>query len=442
MKRSVAFLILLTFVFAIVIGAIILYLPVSSTGSSINMSDAFFTAASAVTVTGLIVKDTEKDFSFIGKLTILVLLQLGGLGFMTFSTLLILLAGGSISTSKKALIENDYFSGRYKNVRDLIKKIFIYTISFEFVGAILFYLQFNIEDNSERAFTAVFHSISAFCNAGFSLFSNNLENYTSDIGINITTSILIIGGGIGFLVLNEVYLFIRREIKSFSKFSLHTKIVLVSSFILIVFGTLVIFLEETLSDHNTLSIGSTFLSSLFQSISTRTAGFNTIDLNILSSASIFIMMILMFIGASPGSTGGGVKTSTISVGFAYIKSLFLSKKKVTMFYRSISSEIIKKSFLVLFLSFLIVSVFFFILSSIETKNTEIQFYDLLFETISAFGTVGLSMGVTAKLSTASKLVLALLMFIGRVGPITFIIAFSRKESLGVYDYPEEDIMVG
>jgi len=442
MKKSIAFLILSTFVFAILIGSLILSLPFSTIKGKISFPDAFFTAASAVTVTGLIVKDTEKDFTFLGQLTILILLQLGGLGFMTFSTLLILLAGGSISTSDKTIIEGDFFSGRYKNVKGLIKKIFIFTFTFEFIGALLFFFQFDIENISERVFTSIFHSISAFCNAGFSVFSNNLENYTNDVGVNIITSILIIAGGIGFIVLNELFLYIKREIKTFTKFSLHTKIVLISSLMFIVLGTMIIFLEETLSGHNSLSIGSTFLTSLFQSISTRTAGFNTINLNILSSASIFIMMILMFIGASPGSTGGGVKTSTISVGLAYIKSLFLRKEKVTMFYRSISTKIIEKSFLIIFLSFLIVSVFFFILSSIETNNNDIKIYDLLFETISAFGTVGLSMGVTAKLSILSKFVLALLMFIGRVGPITFIIAMSKKESKGVYDYPEEEIMVG
>ncbi len=442
MKSSIAFMVLLTFVSAIVLGSIILYMPFSTNNSGISFSDAFFTATSAVTVTGLIVKDTEKDFTFIGQLVILILLQLGGLGFMTFSTLLILLIGGSISTSDKTLIESDFFSGRYKNVKDLIRRIFVFTFSFEIIGAILFYFRFNIEDSSHRAFVSVFHSVSAFCNAGFSVFSNNMENYTDDIAVNIILSILIIAGGIGFLVLNELYLYAKRDIKTFTKFSLHSKMVIVTSGFLIFFGTIIIFLEEMLSDDTIYSIGTTAMSSLFQVISTRTAGFNTIDLNILSSASVFIMMLLMFIGASPGSTGGGVKTSTIGVGIAYIKSLIFRKEKVTVFYRTIPSKIIEKSFLVLFLSFMIVSTFFFVLLSIESNNKDITFFKLLFETISAFGTVGLSMGITAKLSTVSKFVISLLMFIGRVGPITLIVAISKKKSKGVYNYPEEDIMVG
>jgi len=435
-------MILISFVLAIIIGSIVLTLPFSTTARHIDFSDAFFTAASAVTVTGLIVKDTEKDFSFIGKLVILILLQLGGLGFMSFSTLLILLIGGSLSTSEKTLIETDFFSGRYKNIKELIKRIFIFTFSFEIIGSILLYFQLNIADKSERAFVSVFHSVSAFCNAGFSVFSNNLENFTDDIGVNLIISILIVAGGIGFLVLNEVYLFVIRKITSFNKFSLHSKIVLVTSGVLIGLGTLIILIEELLSGNHSGSFGTALMTSLFQTISTRTAGFNTVNLNIFSNASIFVMMILMFIGASPGSTGGGVKTSTIGVGIAYIKSLFFRKEKVTIFYRSIPSKIIEKSFLILFLSFGIISIFFFILLSLESKNSEISVFKLLFETVSAFGTVGLSMGITAKLSIISKFVIALLMFIGRVGPITMIVAISKKKSKGTYNYPEEDIMVG
>lgn len=439
MKKSVSALIINSFLITILIGAFILMLPFSAAKGAISPEDALFTAASAVTVTGLIVKDTPVDFTLFGQVVILILLQIGGLGFMTISTFGILLLGKTFTLTEKTIIENDFTSGSYKNVRELVKKIIIMTFSLELLGAALLYYQFTNLNGLHRVFAAVFHSVSAFCNAGFSIFSNSFESYTSHWGINFTLMGLIISGGIGFLVLNEIGLVISRKIKGISRLSLHSKLVLITSGILILVGFLVILTEELLHKGNHLSLGEKILSSLFQSVTARTAGFNTINLNYLSFASMFIIILLMFIGASPGSTGGGIKTSSVGIVLAYFRSRLKGREKVEIFYRNISTRNIEKAFMVIILSFLVVFISFFILLTLESG---LKTDDLLFETVSAFGTVGLSMGITSKLSLMSKLVIIVTMFIGRVGPLTLLIALSKKESRADFKYPEEPIMIG
>lgn len=438
MKKSVPFLILFTFFSAIIIGALLLILPISTVAGSLKFQDALFTSASAVTVTGLIVVDTATCFTYFGKLVILFLLQFGGLGFMTLSTLIILLVGKSISITDKLIITNDFTAGRYKNVPDLIKKIFLLTLGFEILGAVALFFQFNHLAFKERIFSSIFHSVSAFCNAGFSIFSNNLEDFVADPVINATFAVLIISGGIGFLVLAEIFALLRIKNNPPARMSLHTRLVLISSITLIIGGFLVIFIEE-LTHGSTLSIGSQALTALFQSVTARTAGFNTINLNLLSYASIFFILILMFIGASPGSTGGGVKTSSAGMILAYFRSRLRGRNSVHLFYRNIPTRTVEKAFFVIILSLTLIALSFLLLLSFETRFKVI---DLLFETVSAFGTVGLSMGVTPGLSTASKFVIIITMFIGRIGPLTLLVALSRKESKAVYTYPEEDIMIG
>ncbi len=439
MKKSVSALIINSFLITILIGTFVLMLPFSAARGAVSPEDALFTAASAVTVTGLIVKDTAADFSPFGQVVILILLQIGGLGFMTFSTFGILLMGKSFSITDKTIIENDFTAGRYKNVKDLVKKIVIMTFGMELLGAVVLYYQFTGLNGAHRVFAAVFHSISAFCNAGFSIFSSSFEDYTGHWGINVTLMILIICGGIGFLVLNEISLLIRKKIKHISRLSLHSKLVLITSGMLIFLGFLVIFIEELLNKSNHLVFGEKILSSLFQSVTARTAGFNTINLNYLSFASIFIIILLMFIGASPGSTGGGIKTSSVGIVMAYFRSRLKGREKIEIFYRNISARNIEKAFMVIILSFLIVFISFLMLLTFES---ELKTDDLLFETVSAFATVGLSMGITSKLSLMSKLVIIVTMFIGRVGPLTLLIALSKKESPANFKYPEEPIMIG
>ena len=439
MKKSVSALIINSFLITILIGAFVLMLPFSAARGAVSPEDALFTAASAVTVTGLIVKDTAVDFTPFGQVVILILLQIGGLGFMTISTFGILLMGKSFTLTEKTIIENDFTAGSYKNVRELLKKIIIMTFSLELLGAVLLYYQFTGLNGLHRVFAAGFHSVSAFCNAGFSIFSTSFENYTNHWGINFTLIGLIICGGIGFLVLNEIGLVIRKKIKRISRLSLHSKLVLITSGILIVLGFLVIFIEELLNKGNHLSFGEKILSSLFQSVTARTAGFNTINLNYLSFASIFIIIFLMFIGASPGSTGGGIKTSSAGIIMAYLRSRLKGREKIEIFFRNISHKNIEKAFMVIILSFLVVFISFFMLLTIES---DIKTHDLLFEAVSAFATVGLSMGITSKLSLLSKLVIIVTMFIGRIGPLTLLIALSKKESHANFKYPEEPIMIG
>lgn len=438
MKKSV-FLIITTYLSIIIIGALLLMLPISTQTGSIKPENALFTSTSAITVTGLIVVDTSTYFTFFGKLVILTLLQCGGLGFMLFSTLIILLVGKSISLRDKIIIENDFTAGTYKNIKELIKKVFLLTFGFELIGSIMLFFQFSNMGLKTRIFSSIFHSISAFCNAGFSIFNNSLENYTNNLGINITFVILIISGGLGFLVLNELFSFIKIKNKHLSKISLHSKLVIITSITLIIVGFLIIFIEELLNKSNTLSYNSKILSALFQSVTARTAGFNTINLNLLSYASIFFILILMFIGASPGSTGGGIKTSSAGMVVAYFRSRLKGKDKTDIFYRSIPAKTIEKAFLVIIISLILISVSFLLLLSFETK---FKLIELLFEVISAFGTVGLSLGITAELSLPSKIIIMITMFIGRIGPLTILIALSKRKSKAIINYPQENIMIG
>lgn len=438
MKRSISFTIITVFLIAIIAGTLLLMLPFSTTNGSIKFEDALFTATSAVTVTGLIVLNTSDCFTLFGKIVILILIQLGGLGFMTFSTLTILLLGKSISITDKLILENDFTSGSYKNIRDMVKKIILLTFSFELIGSIILFFQFSNLNLGDRIFSSTFHSISAFCNAGFSVFSNNFENYITNPVINFTLMILIISGGIGFLVLNEIYLFISGK-KSISKFTLHSRLVLITSFILIFAGFAIILSEQFINSNNTLSTTERVFTSLFHSVSARTAGFNTLNMNYFAFGSIFVLLILMFIGASPGSTGGGVKTSSAGMVIAYFRSKLKGMEETTLFYRTIPKSNIEKAFIVIIISFLIISLSFLLILTFEN---ELGFMDLLFETVSAFGTVGLSLGVTSKLAISSKFVIIITMFIGRIGPLTLLLAMSKRESKAVFNYPEENIMIG
>ncbi len=438
MKRSISFSIITTFLLLILIGSTLLILPFSTKLGHLSIDNALFTSVSAVTVTGLIVVDTSNDFTLFGQIVILVLIQLGGLGFMTFSTLTILILGKSLSITDKLILDNDFSQGNYRNIRDMIKKIILITFGFELIGSVLLYIQFTDLPSGLRIFSSLFHSVSAFCNAGFSVFTNSFETYKSDVGINLTISILIISGGLGFLVLNEIYLFIKRK-KSASKFTIHTKLVLIVSSFLIFFGAILIFIEEFINRSNDLSVPDKIITSLFQSVTARTAGFNTVDLNMFSFASLFILLLLMFIGASPGSTGGGIKTTSVGMVIAYFRSRLKGKEKVTLFYRTITQKNYEKAFIIIIISFLIISSSLILILSFDNQ---FSFTELLFEVVSAFGTVGLSLGITPELSLSSKTVIMITMFIGRIGPLTLLLAISRKESKAVLDYPEENIMTG
>jgi len=434
-----ALVIIMSFAGLIGAGTLLLMMPFSTVSGTITFENALFTATSAVTVTGLVVVDTSTYFTTGGQTVIMILIQLGGLGFMTFSIFTILLMSKSVSLKRKSFIENTFTAGIYKDVNDLIKKIVLMTFAIEFVGALLLYCQFTNLSGGSRVFASIFHSIAAFCNAGFSVFTNNLEDYRAHFGINITVMMLIILGGAGFLVLNEVNLLLKRKIKSFSKFTLHTKLVIVNTIILVFAGGILIFLEELFNPGNTLPIGTKLLSSFFHSVSARTAGFNTVSLNTFSNPTIFLLAILMFIGASPGSTGGGVKTTAFSVAINYLRSSLKGRDNVETYFRQIPAKTVEKAFIVIIISFIIITCLHFALLTFQPGY---RFFDLLFETVSAFGTVGLSLGVTSQLTSSAKAVIIITMFIGRIGPLTLLYALSKKESGAIYHYPEENIMIG
>jgi len=438
MNRNVASIIIVSFLCMIMVGTLLLSLPMSTRNQSMPFEDALFTATSAVTVTGLIVRDTPHFFTPFGQGVILLLIQLGGLGFMSFSTLIILLLGRSLSFTDQSLILTDFTTGSGRNIRVIVKRIFAFTFTFEALGALALYFQFSHLSGLQRIFNAVFHSISAFCNAGFSLFSNSLEDFAASPGINLTFMILIIAGGIGFIVLNDLLVCCRRGNRP-ARLSLHSKVALKVSAILIIAGFLIIWLEEINHPESTLTGGSRLLTSLFQSVTARTAGFNTIDMNLLSPAALFLIIFLMFIGASPGSTGGGVKTTSLGMVFAYMRSHLRGRDRVSLYYRNIPVHNIERAFMVIIVSLGVIGISFLLLASFQP---ELPFPHLMFEAVSAFGTVGLSLGITSGLTLASKIVIMLTMFIGRIGPLTLLIALSSGRVRGVYQYPEESIMIG
>jgi len=403
--------------------------------------DALFTSTSAVCVTGLIVQDTATYFTPMGQMVILILFQLGGLGIMAFSTLILLVAGKKVSIQDKILIREGYHHASAKNVKSLIKNIFFYAIAIESVGTLLLFLHWHRQFPGIKGFFySLFHAVSAFCNAGFSVFSDSLESFRGDIWTNATIILLIVFGGLGFLVLSEgVEYFFGAFRRRRGKISLHSKLVWIMTLSLIVFPFISFLLIEWSHSLQGFSLKEKILASLFQVITPRTAGFNTMELGSLNHAAVFLLISLMFIGASPGSTGGGVKTSTIGVIFAFIKSRIAARDSINIFYRTLSQELITKAFTVVVLS---ICVIFVSCAVLFLTQTGMSMKETFFEVFSAFGTVGLSLGMTAKLNAVGKVVIIFTMFFGRIGPLTLLYAFSREKSFGKFEYVEESVMIG
>ena len=431
----------MSFIVVIIVGTLFLLLPFSTKSGRISFVDALFEATSSVCVTGLIVQDTPTYFTPFGHAVILILFQLGGLGIMTFSTLVLLVAGRGISFKDRLLIQEGYYPGMMKDVKSLIKHIFIFAFAFEAAGALSLFLRWQKDFTWPKAlFHSIFHSVSAFCNAGFALFSNSFESYRSDTWINMTFYFLIIFGGIGFLVLHEMIKLVSGILKKRKlKISLHSKLVLTMTSTLILFSFGLFLLMEWNKSLKMFSLKGKILSSLFQVITPRTAGFNTMNLNSLSFAAVFLLIFLMFIGASPGSTGGGVKTSTFGVIFAFLRSKLKAGDSVNLLYRTIPLETTIKAFTVVTLASGVIFLSSFILM---ISHPWAAMKDVVFEVFSAFSTVGLSLGMTPKLSVMGKIVIVLTMYIGRIGPLTLLYAFSRQRPFGKYQYVEETVMIG
>lgn len=438
------------FMMLIAIGTVLLNLPIASqNGQSIGAIDALFTATSAVCVTGLVVVNTAAHWTVFGKTVIIVLIQIGGLGFMTLATTVFMIIGRKISLKDRLVIQEALNQSTISGMVRLTRNIIFGTLLIEGVGALLLSIKFVPEYGLKGLLYGGFHSISAFCNAGFDILGDSsLSPYIGDVLINFTIMLLIILGGLGFTVWVDVIKVTKGQIgggfkikRWFGKMTLHTKLVLVISASLILGGFVFFFAVEGFNDATlgNLPLNEKFLGALFQSVTTRTAGFNTMALDQMKDASKFVSILFMFIGGSPAGTAGGVKTVTIGVLFIEVISVVRSKQDTEAFGRRIPQSIIKRALAVIMISLLVVM----IVTTILTLTEEGSFMDILFEAISGFATVGLTLGQSAKLSTLGKIVMSITMFIGRLGPITMAVAFSigNKKQLNIKK-PEEKVMVG
>ncbi|MDP8229557.1 MAG: potassium transporter TrkG [Candidatus Gorgyraea atricola] len=443
--------VIFSFLIAILIGAVLLSLPQSSSdGESIGAVDAFFTATSATCVTGLIVKDTGTDFSDFGRSVILFLIQIGGLGIMTLSTFFAILLGRKLTLRENVVVKGALDHHSVLGLKTLILYILGITFCLEAIGAALLYNRFG------DIYASIFHAISAFCNAGFSLNAASFALYRQDAYVNLVMIALIILGGIGFIVLIDIpkifrwafrklFLGSKEGVKHlFAKLSLQTKMAVSVSAALLLLGAAVFFLLENHQVLDGLGLKDKILTSFFQSTTSRTAGFNTVSIADLASPTLFFIIILMFIGASPGSTGGGIKTCTFGVLLAGAWSMIKNRNNIQGFKRTIPRPIFRKAVMIAGLAVTWIVGFTMLLSFVERGNEAMPnyFLQILFEVTSAFGTVGLSTGITPILSPAGKFLIMITMFVGRIGPLTLALAVAMKEQQIIYKYPEEKVMVG
>lgn len=432
----------LGFSLLILIGALLLTLPEATRdGQGLSFLNAMFTATSAVCVTGLVVVDTGTTFTTFGQLVILALIQVGGLGFMTFATLIAIMLGKRVTFKERLVLQEALNQVSPAGVVRLARYVLLFTFVFEAMGALILSFRWSFDLGWERAlYYGIFHAVSAFNNAGFDLFGNfmSLTGYSGDMTVNVTIMLLIITGGLGFTVLADLYSH-KREHK---KFSLHTKLVLEATAILIGLGAVFILAIE-FSNPKTLGalpLPVKVLASFFQSVTTRTAGFNTLNLPDLRDTTLIFMIALMFIGASPGSTGGGVKTTTFISVVLSVLSTFKGEEQISVKGRTLPREVVKKAVAIITMATLLI----FVVVSLLTLTEKADFLTLLFEVTSAFGTVGLSLGVTPHLTIIGKIAIMLTMFTGRVGPLTLGFALSRKIQGAQVSmkYPEEKIIIG
>ncbi|MDI9529712.1 MAG: TrkH family potassium uptake protein [Candidatus Cloacimonadota bacterium] len=430
---------MLSFLLVILFGAILLMLPVSSKLKTVTpFMDALFTATSATCVTGLVVVDTGTHFSFFGQMVILMLIQIGGLGIMTISTVFAIILGQRINLKLENIMYQVVGGSYAVNVFQLLKSIVLVTLVIESVGTLLLFARFAQDfQPMEALFLSLFHAVSAFCNAGFSPLGNNLVSYVDSLAVNLVITALIIAGGLGFSVIIDLQHHALKKDRA-RKLNLHTKIVLVTTAFLLVLGFTVFYLAEYNGAMRGFSIHRRILGSWFQSVTLRTAGFNTIDLSQIGKASVLISIVLMFIGASPGSTGGGIKTTSFAVLTLSVISLLKGKRHISVFKRRIHEYNFREATGLIMLSITIILVVLFFLMLVEPH----AFDKLLFEAVSAFGTVGLTLGITPQLTVIGKLLITVLMYVGRIGPLTMIYAFSTRAKQININYAEEKIPIG
>ncbi len=448
-KLSPPKLLLLSFLGLITMGAFLLMLPKMTTiDGSMPFFDAFFTSISASCVTGLVVVDTSTYFTIRGQFIIMLLIQLGGLNIISFATLFALMARRSVGIKHQSIIQDNFNIGSIHESKTLIKKVFQFSFLIEIIGAVIIF--FSWGDNIEfvnlrnKVFNSVFHSVSAFNNGGFSTFSNGLfENSIKHQNIlQITIAFLIILGGTGFTVLHEV--FNLRELKEkwnkpWKKLSVNSKISLNTSVVLIIVGTVAYLLLEQNHTLDGLNFADQITSAFFQSVTTRTAGFNTVDIGAISVPMVIFMLMLMYIGASPASTGGGIKTNTFTVLFMSAYSTIRGKKTIDIDKKTISFDSVNKALLIFLFSIFVIFISVFILTITDGDKAIL---DLAFEEVSAFATVGLTRGITSDLSTGGRIVIMISMFVGRVGLLTLGYALSKRLISSDYKYPKAKIIIG
>lgn len=430
----------LGFIILVFTGAIILTLPISSaSGEGTNFLDALFTATSASCVTGLVTLDTGTHWSLFGQTVIMILIEIGGLGFMSFATFFAILLGKKITLKNRLIMQEAMNTFSIQGLVKMVKYVLMFTFSIQLAGALLLSSQLIPEFGIAKGmFFSVFHSISNFCNAGFDLFGNfnSLTGYYNNPVILLTISALIIIGGLGFTVLLEIY-----NYKGIKKLSIHTKVVLLITTILIVGGAICIFLleyrnPETLAPMN---FRDKIVNSIVASTSPRTAGVNSISTDGMTTAGKFLTILLMFIGGSPGSTAGGLKTTTFGIILFTVICVIKGREDTEAFGRRFSQELVYKAFSLLFIGMTLVMGVTMILTITEPDES---FISLLYEATSAFGTVGLTTGVTQRLSSVGKVIIIIMMYLGRVGPLTVALALASRQKKSKYKYPEAKVLIG
>ncbi|MFD1956163.1 TrkH family potassium uptake protein [Paenibacillus thailandensis] len=423
----------------ILLGAVLLSQPfASSSGERLPFIDALFTATSATCVTGLVVVDTGTYFSVWGQIILLVLIQVGGLGFMTMATLFALVLKKRISLRERLLLQEAMNQSSMEGIVRLIRKVLIYSVAVELIGAVLFALRFAFDmPPGKAAYFGIFHAISLFNNAGFDIFGEfrSLTLYVGDPVVNITAMGLIVLGGLGFVVLSDIIGY-----RKLRKLSLHSKVVLTTTGVLLAVGTIVIFIFEysNAKTLGSLDWGGKIWASMFQSVTPRTAGANTLDYTALRQATVFFTIMLMFIGASPGSTGGGIKTTTFTTLIGAVIAMIRGREDIVFFRHRLAKDRIFKALTITMLSLSLVILVTMVLATTEDQ----QFIKILFEVTSAFGTVGLSLGLTPELTDIGKIIIAFTMFAGRLGPLTLAYALGPKTEKELFRYPEGKITIG
>jgi trk system potassium uptake protein TrkH len=446
--RNPARMLVLSFGGLILSGTFLLLLPAAATRQPIGFVDALFTITSATCVTGLSVFDVGTRLSRFGQIVLLIYIQVGGLGFLTFSTLIILLIRGRLSFGGKELIETSFSQRPMGTFVGLLKTIFVVTTAVEMVGAAFLYWQFReAHPPAEALWFSVFHSISAFCNAGFSLYPDNFSRYVDNWPVCLTICGLIISGGLGFVVFYEVGRTVVRERHfDWENLNFHTRLTLAMTAALIAAGALVFLVLELGNVLKPFSWSTKIIASLFQAITPRTAGYNTVDYATLTNSTLFFTIFLMFIGGSSGSCAGGIKTSTFAVLLAYFRAQVREYDDVELLHRRVPAKVVSKAFAVTLFSLIVILAFTFVILVVDYGELQgaaerSTFLPVLFEVTSAYGTVGLSTGITPTLSDLSKVLISIVMFIGRVGPLTVAVAAVRSK-VKRHKLATENLLIG